>query len=262
MYTDLKISRLNANIEQLRERINKAEVVMDTYYKRYIRAIKARERVTDPVYAEEIDEKIKTLEVYVNSKRDFIKDNTARIYLAKSQIEQIRQQEADNRIPAIEKFMDGWETKSRNYYTREARQYLNQWTIYQYKIQDIKDKLSSFDKEYRTLRNQASVEWNKYDSTVTAAVRNCVDRRLRIVDETKMNQMISEERYRKTKNLLTGVTKYVGKITDATGLYVSSNLELNGRVIGIEGKAVVETIYAGGYNIQCLHFRVLVNKIS
>lgn len=50
----------------------------------------------------------------------------------------------------------------------------------------------------------------------------------------------------------------VGKITDAKGLTIGMNGELNGLVIGDKDSATVTTILAGGYNIQCLHYRVLV----
>lgn len=65
------------------------------------------------------------------------------------------------------------------------------------------------------------------------------------------------------KDLLTTlvyrVSTKVGKITDAAGLTIGMNGELNGLVIGDKDNATVTTILAGGYNIQCLHYRVLVN---
>lgn len=61
-------------------------------------------------------------------------------------------------------------------------------------------------------------------------------------------------------NLINRVRKAVGTITDATGLYLTDNGEINGVVKGTEGRAAVRTIVAGGWNIQRLHFRTLVRE--
>ena len=61
-------------------------------------------------------------------------------------------------------------------------------------------------------------------------------------------------------DIVSRVQKLAGEITD-WNLYINGN-HLNGTVTGTRGKAKVETILAGGYNIQCLHNRVLVNRIK
>ena len=66
-------------------------------------------------------------------------------------------------------------------------------------------------------------------------------------------------------DLLKRVTKITGAVTDWSGLYVTSGnmgAVLNGKVIGEEGSARVESITAGGYNIQRLHIRTLVKPIK
>lgn len=60
------------------------------------------------------------------------------------------------------------------------------------------------------------------------------------------------------------VKDITGDITDWSGIYAQAGSHgltvLNGIVIGKNGKAEIESILAGGYNIQRLHVRVLVKK--
>ena len=65
-------------------------------------------------------------------------------------------------------------------------------------------------------------------------------------------------------DLLRRVTKITGPVTDWSELYVTQGnmgAVINGYVIGEDGRAEVESILAGGYNIQRLHVRTLVKPI-
>ena len=57
-------------------------------------------------------------------------------------------------------------------------------------------------------------------------------------------------------DLVNRVEEKVGQITNWKLWFASK--ALNGYVEGTKGSATIETIFAGGYNIQCLHQRVLV----
>ena len=59
-------------------------------------------------------------------------------------------------------------------------------------------------------------------------------------------------------NLVDRVEDRVGKVTDWSNLHLGMNGMLNGRIIGNLGSVYVETIGAGGYNIQRFHYRVLL----
>ena len=60
-------------------------------------------------------------------------------------------------------------------------------------------------------------------------------------------------------NLYSRVKEITGEVTDCSYIRWGGKC-LDGFVVGKKGKARVETIGAGGYNIQRYHLRVLVNK--
>lgn len=87
-------------------------------------------------------------------------------------------------------------------------------------------------------------------------------------DPDWLDKQIEQEKNNKLIDLMTRVSKITGEIVDAQYLYIANDGNLNGYIIGKDGKAEVETIGAGGYNEhvilesgrhgQCYHFRVLI----
>jgi len=71
---------------------------------------------------------------------------------------------------------------------------------------------------------------------------------------------LDKEAARKYDDIINRVTAITGTITDASQLTVGAKGELNGYVYGERGCVRVHTIGAGGYNIQCFHYRTIVTK--
>lgn len=84
-------------------------------------------------------------------------------------------------------------------------------------------------------------------------------------DEDALKWLAKEleaEKKRKMINLIYRINEIVGSIEDAEYLKVDVNGNLNGIVKGSKGSAKVETIGAGGWNIQCFHYRCLVHEVK
>ena len=78
----------------------------------------------------------------------------------------------------------------------------------------------------------------------------------------KLEKDLEQEANRKYDFIIERTNKIVGTITDASNLYIGAKHDLNGYIIGTKGTAKVQTIGAGGYNIQCFHFRTLINEMK
>lgn len=86
----------------------------------------------------------------------------------------------------------------------------------------------------------------------------------------RLNEILDKDIEAKYWNMVEKVTKITGEITDASHLRVAGDGNLNGIIIGTDGKARLETILAGGYNQnvivnvrhgQILHYRLIVTPV-
>ena len=78
--------------------------------------------------------------------------------------------------------------------------------------------------------------------------------------ETWLERAMEEEKRDKLLDLIGRIMSTVGTITDAAALRIGPEGDINGYIEGTEGKAKIQTIGAGGYNIQCFHFRTLIHE--
>lgn len=77
-----------------------------------------------------------------------------------------------------------------------------------------------------------------------------------------LDKVLEEDKKAKMLDLINRINGIVGTITDASYLSVSQEGNLNGYIIGEKDSATVNTIGAGGYAVQCFHYRTLINKLK
>jgi hypothetical protein len=126
-----------------------------------------------------------------------------------------------------------FDKKCHGYY--EKREFTNRWGKKDY------NKIKVKDGEYEWLRPYIN------ERTLDAAM-------------AKFKKDIDKEWIRKYDFIIERTNAIVGQITDASDLKIGAKHDLNGYILGTRGRAKVQTIDAGGYNIQCYHFRTLINK--
>jgi hypothetical protein len=171
------------------------------------------------------------------------------------------------RIPIIEEFLEQWKIKAIEWYKtdynrlkeiirihRKKQKQLEQWRqenhiSYYYNNPEVKAKVKAKEKELgldqKIMQNTLTVKLLQFGKKW----------------EQELEKEIEKDKNNKRQFLILRVKEITGQITDASFLHIGLNGEINGCIIGEKGKAKVETISAGGYNIQCYHYRVLVKEI-
>lgn len=236
-----------ASIEFITKRIEGKQKEIVKLENKLARIIKAQKSnwENNPYYYTENDLKWTTKDL-----------EAAKKALAKYQDDLSTETEKDNsrNVEAIINFLNGWADKVFDWYVKE---YAN----YQVALADHRMRIAKYVKhgcvkrdsikEYREATKEFNAVWNFIYSYIDSKKH---------FDSQKLKKELEQEKKAKYDDIINRTNEICGTIKDASNLTVGEKGELNGLVIGERGNARVNTIGAGGYNIQCFHFRTLIHK--
>lgn len=226
-----------------------------------------------------------------SDKRYTLRDlDEAREALAKyeEQLREANEKAASRNVAAILEFLENWKRRMFEYYEKNLKAAFQE----REELKVLHGKVGAFrygtpereeaEAEYKTRREAYYCKLHGYTRKTTEEERKSP--RFRYVSSVKIKdgeweylrpyflgnieeslaklvKDLDREADRKYDFIIERTVAIVGKITDASNLRVGAKGDLNGYIIGTEGVANVQTIGAGGYNIQCFHFRTLINKL-
>lgn len=232
----------------------------------------------------------------IESREQQIKDNQKKIVEAQKSLEVYKQQLADveafAEIPIFREFINQWKVKAAKWMfdrTREAERVYRENQEFQktavdacqnkyvvnpdgsFKMEDYKD----YDWDGHVVIKQKKIKTEEYKKLLGDLNNRKVDYKEKyggVLCYTfsyseaglieKIAKDIEAEAQRKYVDLVNRVLRVGKGIIDCQYLHIGNNGDINGYVICENGKVKVETIGAGGYNIQCFHYRCLVDLIK
>lgn len=268
-----------ASIEFINKRIQgkKAEIIkLEKKLERIMKA-QASNWTDNPYFYSERDIKWTTRDI-----------EEARQALAKYEAELIVETEkgASRNVKAIVDFLEGWKNRVREYYrigleeyytTRETlkrmykavqacrwgtpeyemaeAEYKKAWAEFKQKCNGYYEDVEEVNRLGKKVIRQRKVKDGELEYLKPYNEESTLEEAMK-----KLEKELTEEANRKYDFIIERVNAICGKIIDANGLTIGAKGDLNGIIKGERGNAKVQTIGAGGYNIQCYHFRTLIHE--
>lgn len=254
-----------ASIQFIEKRIAGKKVEIEKLNKKLDRILKAQATGwnVNPYYYDERDLKYtkKDLEAAVDALVGYEK-----------QLAEANQKAASRNVPVILEFLEGWKNQAKEFYVDHFPKYLKAYEEYREAQQKYTDwwNKNGFrtrrenPEEYKQREREQEEHSHIFHSTWNFIAPYVYrDRNCKLAfDMIKLEKDLNDEANRKYDFIIERTNAIVGTITDASHLYVGDKGDLNGYIIGTDGVAKVQTIGAGGYNIQCFHFRTLIKRMK
>lgn len=179
-----------------------------------------------------------------------------------SKIDEIDNFENEEKIPAIWEFLQNWKEKTYQYIIENNELLTTLNNNYESALEEFRKNTEGFElmnwREKYRLESQFKQDYYSDIHSLTYVVRDYKGN----VDTAKLNKVLNEDVKVKYQDLVHRITEKAGVIQDASDLHIGAKGEINGKVIGNKNTVWVETVSAGGYNVQIFHYRTLVNIVK
>ena len=203
----------------------------------------------------------------------------------KSQLASEQEKEASRNVPVIVEFLNNWRERVVEFYLEKFKEYYDEKQL----VSDLYNKIG--DNYYSSGKTPERLAYKEAEEALSNKLHGYYEtqefvnrfgrpdkKKVKVKDGeyewmkpyihertldlamTKFKKDVDKEWVRKYDFIIDRTNNIVGQITDASNLKIGSKHDLNGFIVGTKGKAKVQTIDAGGYNIQCYHFRTLIHK--
>ncbi len=248
-----------ASVEYIEKRVAGKENEIAKLERRMARILKAKESgwEENPYYYDEGD---------LQYTADELKEAEAALEGWQEKL-RVAMEKANSRdVKVIVDFLNEWKEKTREFYMESFPKYRKdlekyyekdreycEWFNYSRRDATAEEKKERKE-EIEKVRKNFKARWGWFEAYV-----DCTHRK---IEEERLDRDLKNEADRKYDFIIERTNKIVGQITDASNLYIGSDAELNGFIIGEKGIAKVQTIGAGGWNIQRYHFRTLVHEMK
>lgn len=270
-----------ASIEFIQKRIDGAESKLDKLNKKLERINKAKATnwEVNPYYYNDYDLK--------RTVRD-IEEAQKALEGYKAQLTAETEKANSRNVKVILDFLEIWKARVRKYYVdglesfyRDSNAVRAAYTAYStlsYGTPEYKEAKSKYEEMSKLFNVNCYGVWKKREYTNRWG--NPDYTKVKVADGkyeylapyshertiesavAKLEKDLNAEANRKYDFIIERTNGIVGQITDASNLRIGEKQDLNGYIIGTKGVAKVQTIGAGGYNIQCFHFRTLINEMK
>lgn len=241
-------------IEALNKRIEGREKALAKLNKKLDRILKAQESgwQNNPYYYHENDLKY--------TKRD-IEEAEASLAKYKEELAKEIEKAGSRNVEVLIEFLESWKANCMKYFRKEREKYLEAYKEYKNKSGEYCDKINYAHDLTREERKALSNEYREYLKEFRAKWLHVTqfDHGEKSWEEN-LEKDLEIEKNRKYDDIINRTNEIVGQIEDVSYLRVNAKGNLDGYIIGSRGRADVHTVGAGGYNIQCFHFRTLIHK--